>query len=68
MFKISCEDVVFLASPYTFDPSVVQMFLAWSSGSALLIVPESLKMMPAKLANVLFERQKVTIMQVCKEK
>lgn len=58
------EDVVFLASPLTFDPSVVEMFLALSSGACLLMVPSAVKRMPSRLANVLFRRNATTILQV----
>lgn len=58
------DDVVFLASPLTFDPSVVEMFLALSSGACLLMVPSAVKRMPSRLANVLFRRNATTILQV----
>ncbi|KAM6221716.1 beta-alanine-activating enzyme isoform 2-T2 [Rhynchocyon petersi] len=63
LFKITPEDVLFLASPLTFDPSVVEMFVALSSGASLLIVPTSVKMLPSKLAVVLFSRHRVTVLQ-----
>ena len=64
IFEMTPEDAVLLASPYTFDPSIVQMFLALSCGAVLVIVPDALKMMPTKLCNVIFKRQKITILQV----
>lgn len=64
LFEITHEDVLFLASPLTFDPSVVEIFVALSSGASLLIVPTSVKMVPAKLAAVLFSHHRVTILQV----
>ncbi|XP_017311545.1 beta-alanine-activating enzyme isoform X3 [Ictalurus punctatus] len=63
LFQVTPEDVVFLASPLTFDPSVVEMFLALSSGACLLIVPSAVKRMPSRLANVLFRRNATTILQ-----
>ncbi|KAG9331887.1 hypothetical protein JZ751_016625 [Albula glossodonta] len=39
LFQVTPDDVVFMASPLTFDPSVVEMFLSLSSGACLLIVP-----------------------------
>ncbi|XP_004681336.1 PREDICTED: acyl-CoA synthetase family member 4 [Condylura cristata] len=63
LFEITQEDVLFLASPLTFDPSVVEMFVALSSGASLLIVPTSVKVLPSKLAAVLFSHHRVTILQ-----
>ncbi|XP_012496551.1 PREDICTED: acyl-CoA synthetase family member 4 [Propithecus coquereli] len=64
LFDITQEDVLFLASPLTFDPSVVEIFLALSSGASLLIVPTSVKMLPSKLAAVLFSHHRVTVLQI----
>ncbi|XP_051930080.1 beta-alanine-activating enzyme isoform X1 [Hippocampus zosterae] len=64
LFSVSCGDVVFLASPLTFDPSVVDLFLALSSGAQLLIVPAMLKKIPKRLCQLLFRRHKTTLMQV----
>lgn len=61
------DDVVFLASPLTFDPSVVDMFLALSSGAQLLIVPSVIKKMPRRLAQLLFKDHKTTVLQVTVE-
>ncbi|XP_066241659.1 beta-alanine-activating enzyme isoform X2 [Saccopteryx leptura] len=63
LFEITQEDVLFLASPLTFDPSVVEIFVALSSGASLLIVPTSVKVLPSKLAAVLFSHHRVTILQ-----
>ncbi|XP_043762636.1 beta-alanine-activating enzyme isoform X3 [Cervus elaphus] len=63
LFEVTHEDVLFLASPLTFDPSVVEIFVALSSGASLLIVPTSVKVVPSKLAAVLFSRHRVTILQ-----
>lgn len=64
MFQMTADDVVFLASPLTFDPSVVDMFLALSSGARLLVVPSMFKKTPRRLARLLFQRHKTTVMQV----
>ncbi|XP_048219784.1 beta-alanine-activating enzyme isoform X2 [Perognathus longimembris pacificus] len=63
LFDITQEDVLFLASPLTFDPSIVEIFVALSSGASLLIVPTSVKVLPSKLAAVLFSHHKVTVLQ-----
>ncbi|TRY57108.1 hypothetical protein DNTS_023983 [Danionella cerebrum] len=63
VFMMTPEDVVFLSSPLTFDPSVVEMFLALSSGACLLIVPPAVKKMPRRLSQVLFKRNNTTVLQ-----
>ncbi|XP_053314643.1 beta-alanine-activating enzyme [Spea bombifrons] len=63
IFDMSPADLLFLASPLTFDPSVIEMFLALSSGACLLIVPDTIKIMPPKLCDV-FQQHCVTVMQV----
>ncbi|XP_041791276.1 beta-alanine-activating enzyme isoform X2 [Chelmon rostratus] len=64
LFQMSADDVVFLASPLTFDPSVVDIFLALSSGAQLLIIPSVIKKMPGRLARLLFKHHKTTVLQV----
>lgn len=63
LFQMRADDVVFLASPLTFDPSVVDIFLALSSGAQLLIVPNVIKKMPNRLAQLLFNDHKATFLQ-----
>ncbi|XP_019381580.1 PREDICTED: acyl-CoA synthetase family member 4 isoform X2 [Gavialis gangeticus] len=63
IFKITQDDVLFLASPLTFDPSVVELFIALTSGASLLIVPNPIKMMPQKLSIALFHHHRVTVLQ-----
>lgn len=53
-----------LASPLTFDPSVVDLFLALSSGAQVLIIPSVIKKMPGRLARLLFHDHKTTVLQV----
>ncbi|XP_061680411.1 beta-alanine-activating enzyme isoform X2 [Syngnathoides biaculeatus] len=64
LFEVTSADVVFLASPLTFDPSVVDIFLALSSGAQLLVVPAVLKKIPKRLSELLFRRHATTVMQV----
>lgn len=64
LFQMEAEDVVFLASPLTFDPSVVDLFLALSSGAQVVIIPSVFKKMPGRLARLLFEDHKTTVLQV----
>ncbi|NXX42877.1 ACSF4 enzyme, partial [Tricholaema leucomelas] len=63
LFEVTPEDVLFLASPLTFDPSVVELFIALTSGASILIVPNTIKMMPVKLSAALFHHHRVTVLQ-----
>ncbi|NXG79267.1 ACSF4 enzyme, partial [Baryphthengus martii] len=63
IFEITQEDMLFLASPLTFDPSVVELFVALTSGASILIVPNTIKMMPVELSAALFQRHHVTVLQ-----
>ncbi|ETE59025.1 Acyl-CoA synthetase family member 4, partial [Ophiophagus hannah] len=64
VFKITPEDVVFMASPLTFDPSVIDLFISLASGACLLILPTVIKMMPQQLSRALFQQNRVTVLQV----
>ncbi|KAI1888694.1 hypothetical protein AGOR_G00171370 [Albula goreensis] len=63
LFQVTPDDVVFMASPLTFDPSVVEMFLSLSSGACLLIVPSVIKKVSSRLARVLFQKHRTTVIQ-----
>ncbi|XP_061848549.1 beta-alanine-activating enzyme isoform X2 [Colius striatus] len=63
LFQITQDDVLFLASPLTFDPSVVELFIALTSGASILVVPNAVKMMPVELSAALFHRHHVTVLQ-----
>ncbi|XP_074760958.1 beta-alanine-activating enzyme isoform X2 [Athene noctua] len=63
IFQITQDDMLFLASPLTFDPSVVELFLALSSGASILVVPNTVKMMPVELSAALFRHHHVTVLQ-----
>lgn len=67
LFQMTADDLVFLASPLTFDPSVVDLFLALSSGAQLLIIPSVIKKMPKRLAQLLFKDHKTTVLQASVE-
>lgn len=66
IFEITHDDVLFLASPLTFDPSVVELFMALTSGASILVVPNTVKMMPVELSAALFHHHHVTVLQVGK--
>ncbi|KAM6135742.1 beta-alanine-activating enzyme isoform 2-T3 [Phoenicopterus ruber ruber] len=63
IFEITQDDMLFLASPLTFDPSVVELFIALTSGASILVVPNTIKMMPVELSAALFRRHHVTVLQ-----
>ncbi|XP_053796427.1 beta-alanine-activating enzyme isoform X3 [Vidua chalybeata] len=63
IFEITQDDVLFLASPLTFDPSVVELFMALTSGASILVVPNTIKMMPMELSAALFHHHHVTVLQ-----
>ncbi|NXJ11866.1 ACSF4 enzyme, partial [Odontophorus gujanensis] len=63
IFEITQDDVLFLASPLTFDPSVVELFIALTSGASILILPSAVKMMPVELSAALFVHHHVTVLQ-----
>ncbi|XP_078684711.1 beta-alanine-activating enzyme-like isoform X2 [Branchiostoma floridae x Branchiostoma belcheri] len=63
LFEVTAHDVIFSASPLTFDPCIVELFLALSCGASLLMVPDRVKKAPKFLADVLVRRQQVTVVQ-----
>nr|CAD7443143.1 unnamed protein product [Timema bartmani] len=63
------NDVIFQAAPLTFDPSIVDIFLALSSGAALLVVSNEVRLSHTRLSESLFPCTAtpylgVTVMQV----
>ncbi|XP_063314106.1 beta-alanine-activating enzyme isoform X1 [Pelobates fuscus] len=64
IFNILPSDLLFLASSLTFDPSVVELFLALSSGACILVVPDAIRMISTKLCDVLFNQHRVTVLQL----
>ncbi|XP_071786439.1 beta-alanine-activating enzyme-like [Asterias amurensis] len=59
---ISEDDIIFMASPLTFDPSIVEMFMALSKGATLVMVPDVIKVVPRRLLEVL-TRNRVSVLQ-----
>ncbi|MPC39577.1 Acyl-CoA synthetase family member 4 [Portunus trituberculatus] len=62
LFKVTPEDRIFCAAPLTFDPSVIDLFLAFCVGASLVMVPSSVLRTPRLLLQVLLEK-KVTVLQ-----
>jgi acyl-CoA synthetase len=65
ILSVQPNDVIFLASPFTFDPSIVELFLALSSGALLLLVSRTVKLSPRLLLKVLFSEteNRVTVLE-----
>ena len=64
IYGLSTDDVVYMASPLTFDPSVVEIFTTLSCGATLLILDESMRLQPRQLAMLLTDVHHVTVLQV----
>ncbi|XP_054083113.1 uncharacterized protein LOC128920239 isoform X2 [Zeugodacus cucurbitae] len=56
LLKLSEKDVIYLCAPSTFDPFVVDLFLALNSGATLLICPANLRLNPKKMLSILWPR------------
>ena len=52
-----------MASPLTFDPSIVELFLALSNGGSVLMVTDAVKLAPRRLMDALLRNQ-VSVLQV----
>ena len=55
-------DEILAASPLTFDPSIVDLFLALCSGASLVVLPRQQKLKP-NLYDALFSANRVSIVQ-----
>ncbi|KAG7174546.1 Beta-alanine-activating enzyme-like, partial [Homarus americanus] len=62
MFGVGPEDCIFCAAPLTFDPSVVDLFMAFKAGAKLLMVSPQLLKIPSLLLPIMV-RNKMTILQ-----
>lgn len=54
LLNIHENDVIFLGSPPTFDPFVVELFLALQNGAAVLITSSENRLKPQHLLKILF--------------
>ena len=59
-FKIGDTDIFSNISPLHFDLSVFDLYVAFSAGAAVAIVPESIAIFPSKLAEFI-ENYKITV-------
>ncbi|XP_002074263.4 beta-alanine-activating enzyme [Drosophila willistoni] len=52
--NVSMADIIYLGTPCTFDPFVVELFLAMQNGAAVLICHHTMRESPSKVLNALF--------------
>ena len=64
IFKLKKTDKIFAAAPPTFDPFCVDLFLFLFKECSILFVPSSIKSQNVRLSKILFDRQKVTYLQI----
>jgi len=64
IYGLTSQDVVYMASPLTFDPSVVEIFTTLCSGATLLILADWLRLCSRQLASLLTDVHHVTVIQV----
>ncbi|CAL4064645.1 unnamed protein product [Meganyctiphanes norvegica] len=62
LFNVNQTDAIFCASPLTFDPSIVDLFLAFSTGAQVVLVPSDVLRKPDYLLKVLC-KSKTSILQ-----
>ncbi|KAL3209851.1 hypothetical protein MRX96_037660 [Rhipicephalus microplus] len=55
IFNISREDIIFQAAPMTFDPCVIEIFLALTTGAQLLLTSEAVKCIPRAVTQLLVD-------------
>ncbi|XP_055541674.1 beta-alanine-activating enzyme isoform X2 [Wyeomyia smithii] len=61
---ISQQDRIFIVSPPSFDPFIVDIFLALRNGASVILVANEIRLDPDRLLRVLFDRSSVTFMQI----
>lgn len=62
IFRICKEDVIFQAAPFTFDPSVIEIFLSLTSGAQLVLTSAAVKQIPRAVTQLLVDNL-VTVIQ-----
>uniref|UniRef100_A0A131YKU0 Acyl-CoA synthetase family member 4-like protein n=1 Tax=Rhipicephalus appendiculatus TaxID=34631 RepID=A0A131YKU0_RHIAP len=55
IFNILKEDVIFQAAPMTFDPCVIEIFLALTTGAQLVLTSEAVKRIPRAVTQLLVD-------------
>ncbi|EYB97285.1 hypothetical protein Y032_0142g2339 [Ancylostoma ceylanicum] len=62
-FSILSTDVILCSTSFCFDPSIVELFLSFTSGARLLLVPDRVRSQPHLLASIL-KKYKPTVVQL----
>ncbi|KAK3100209.1 hypothetical protein FSP39_016338 [Pinctada imbricata] len=62
IYSAAEKDIIFMSSPLTFDPSIVEIFVTLTSGACLVMTSNRVKQSPAKLLEILVSN-KVSIIQ-----
>ncbi len=65
LFDLNNDDRIYQASSLTFDPSLIELFCSLYKKCTLLILPQSIKLMPKKLDKYL-TKYNINILQVFK--
>ncbi|KAJ6225118.1 hypothetical protein RDWZM_003663 [Blomia tropicalis] len=51
-FKLNCNDSIFITSPYTFDPSICDIFLGLSSWSKIILASKTIRHSPKNVRKI----------------
>ncbi|KAK5973978.1 hypothetical protein GCK32_003346 [Trichostrongylus colubriformis] len=62
-FSVSCEDIILCSTSFSFDPSIIEMFLSFVSGARLLLVSDNTRSQPHLLSGIL-RKYKPTVVQL----
>ncbi len=62
-FRPAAGDEILAASPITFDPSILDLFLVLVSGASLVLLPRRLKQQGPGLYDALFTANRVSLLQ-----
>lgn len=66
--KISSQDIIYFGTALTFDPSIVELYLALVSGATLLMLPRKVHANPERLFKNLFltqQNHRTSFLQMC---
>lgn len=63
LFNITSDDIIYFSTPLTFDPSMVEILLAFKNGASLLIAPEESEILFPKN-----QKQHITVWQTTPSK
>lgn len=61
LLNVTENDVIYLGSPATFDPFVVELFLALENGASILLTTKEIRLQPEKLLKLMFPEESLEI-------